>query len=188
MRIGRVRKYGGKTIATTHRLRLTARLEAEGLHEFAYSADMSKRYGYAHIWGSGELVLWLMFNPGTGESENRRRNTFERCKSWSKAWGYGGLLIGNLFATRTKSAKLLAASDQRADPLNEQAVRYLQAKAEETIVAWGGKAKRLSFAGEIVNAKCLGVTADGSPRHPLYVRRQSVRTPWPVVTNHAPVA
>jgi hypothetical protein len=112
--------------------------EADGLHMFMYSRDESRRYAYSLTWAEDQNhILWVMLNPGTGETEGRRRNTFERCKKWSRSMGYGGMIFGNVFSLRSKSAKDLLTLSHSTDTLNEHALNFLSKLAPETIVAWG---------------------------------------------------
>jgi hypothetical protein len=153
-------------------------------HVFVYSSDKSRRYAYSLTWSANQHhVLWVMLNPGTGETENRRRPTFERCKLWSKSMGYGGLLFGNVFSLRSKSARELLKLQHGPDSVNEQALLLLSNIAPETIVAWGNhgakseQPKRLN--GIIKNPKCFGYTRTGQPRHPLYVPQNTKLVSWP---------
>jgi hypothetical protein len=155
----------------------------DGQHAFVYSADGSRRYAYSLTWAPEKPhILWIMLNPGTGETEGRRRNTFERCKQWSHSFGYGGLLFGNLFSLRSKSAKALLALPNPPDPLNEHALIFLSKLAPETIVAWGGHGARSDRSNSLhrllVNPKCLGYTKSGQPRHPLYVAGCTSLVEW----------
>ncbi len=174
--------------ATQHELLFKRDSAVGGVgHEYVYSHDRTKRYAYVQTWDASKpLVLWVMLNPGTGDTEVRRRPTLERCKRWSSQWDFGGLLIGNLFATRTKYAKELVKQGEESDPLNEAALRMLRATATETVVAWGSKGRHLdrarTMAPLLSGAACLGRTSSGEPRHPLYVPIGIVRTPW---SNHA---
>ena len=170
--------------AASHKLLFKPENPTQGtVHEYAYSQDMTKRYAYSQTWDiSKPKILWVMLNPGTGETEVRRRNTLERCKLWSMDWGFGGLLIGNVFATRTKSAKDLSNLGKEQDLLNESALRLLRTLASETVVAWGGKGRLQDRAKQLApllgGATCLGFTANGEPRHPLYVPKATNRTRW----------
>ena len=115
----------------------TAIQETDGQHVFLYSKNKDRRYAYSLTWTHGQShILWVMLNPGTGETENRRRNTFERCKQWSRAMGYGGMIFGNVFSLRSKSAKDLLALGPGPEAINEYALTYLSQLAPETIVAW----------------------------------------------------
>jgi hypothetical protein len=55
----------------------------EGLPErYLYSPDMAYRYGFGRWWGDQDLAttdLWVLLNPATGDTEQRRRPTLERC-------------------------------------------------------------------------------------------------------------
>ena len=157
----------------------------DGQHLFVYSNDKRRRYAYSLTWApKGHHLLWVMLNPGTGESEGRRRNTFERCRHWSQTLGFGGLLFGNVFSIRSKSARELLSLKSAPDPLNDEALLMLSGLAQQTIVAWGNhgaKSERpLQLAATLKEAKCFGYTQSGQPRHPLYVRGDTDLVPWPL--------
>jgi hypothetical protein len=156
----------------------------DGQHIFVYSHDQSRRYAYSLTWAARQgHLLWVMLNPGTGESEGRRRSTFERCKEWSKSMGYGGLLFGNVFSQRSKSARDLLTLRPGPDTLNDHALSLLSNIAPETIVAWGSHGAKSEQAKQLRaslrNPKCFGYTKNGQPRHPLYVRKGTPLVTWP---------
>lgn len=157
--------------------------DPDGHHAFLYSEDKSRRYAYLLTWDEkSPHLLWVMLNPGTGETEGRRRNTFERCKRWSISMGYGGLLFGNVFSLRSKSAKELLRLPSQPDDLNEHALRFLSGLAADTIVAWGNHGARFdrpqTLRGLLANPKCFGRTKSGQPRHPLYVPGDAKLLHW----------
>ena len=170
--------------AAARRLLFQENCSPEGYEqEYVYSRDMTNRYAYRLSWdASRPFVLWVMLNPGTGETEQRRRNTLERCKAWSRSWGYGGLLIGNAFSARTKSAKHLAAVIEPSNPLNDEALMLLSQLATETVAAWGCGGSRFHRSHDmqrlLLKPKCLGTTKSGEPRHPLYVTASTVLVEW----------
>ena len=143
-----------------------------GRNCFMYSLDKSRRYAYSLTWDQSlPHVLWVMLNPGTGETEGRRRNTFERCKKWSIEQGYGGLIFGNVFSLRSKSAEDLLRLQYSEDELNSIALSFLTNLASDTIVAWvnhGAKSHLPESLRETLpNARCFGLTKTSQPRHPL---------------------
>lgn len=157
--------------------------DSDGTHLFLYSSDKTRRYAYALTWApASSHLLWVMLNPGIGESEGRRRNTFERCKAWAHEMGYGGLLFGNVFSIRTKSAKELLQQPHRSDALNDHALELLSGLASETIVAWGNHGAKfdrpLALRKLLSSPKCLGLTKAGQPRHPLYVPARTPLVAW----------
>lgn len=122
--------------------------DQDGQHVFVYSNNKNHRYAYSLSWSpTEEHILWVMLNPGTRESEGRRRNTFERCKQWSKSLGFGGLLFGNVFSQRSKSAKELLKLQLGPDPLNDEALVLLSSSAPRTIVAMGKPWCKIEQAG-----------------------------------------
>ena len=127
-------------------------------------------------------MLWVMLNPGIGETEKQRRNTLERCIRWSREWGHGGLLFGNVFTVRTNSARALLAHPQEVDQMNLDALKMLRSLASEAIVAWGSSVRNPLLVGTIIGilgeAKCLGHTQQGQPRHPLHVANSVTPEPW----------
>ena len=174
-----------ETFASRHRLPPPLVVsDSDGMHAFLYSTDKTRRYAYALTWDlSKPNVLWVMLNPGTGETEGRRRNTFERCKKWSKEQGYGGLVFGNVFSLRSKSAKdLLRLPYADDDGLNGVALSFLSDFAKDIIVAWGNHGAKsklpVSLREWLSGAKCFGFTKNGQPRHPLYVAASTPLADW----------
>lgn len=150
---------------------------------FLYSMDKSRRYAYSLTWDSAlPPVLWVMLNPGTGETEGRRRNTFERCKKWSVEQGYGGLIFGNVFSLCSKSARDLLRLQLSEDALNRSALSFLSRLSSDTIVAWGNHGAKSnmpeSLRGVSPNARCFGLTEMLQPRHPLYVPASTPLVEW----------
>lgn len=157
--------------------------DEDGQHVFVYSHDQSRRYAYALSWATDQPhLLWVMLNPGTGEAEGRRRNTFERCKRWTREQGYGGLMFGNVFSLRTRSARDLLKMSEPADDLNHEALELLSTLASGTIVAWGNHGARsdrpAALHGKLVQPCCFGLTLAGQPRHPLYVAKDTPLQAW----------
>jgi hypothetical protein len=173
-----------RRFAHEHELQTIERVpDADGRHLFVYSRDQTRRYAYSLSWDDNlDHVLWTMLNPGTGETEERRRNTFERCKRWSLSMGYGGMIFGNVFSLRSKSAKELLKLDPSPDALDEDALVFLSRLAPQTIVAWGNHGAKSdrpsSLVGLLSDAKCFGYTKKGQPRHPLYVANKTPLAPW----------
>jgi hypothetical protein len=139
----------------------------------------SYRYRLSREWdtftGAG-TVLWVMLNPSTADA-SLDDPTIRRCLGFSKAWGFAGLLVGNLFALRSKDPKDIG---KHPDPIGPKNDRHLREMAEScyvsmVVVAWGANVDpyRAAAVCDILRPHasiyCLGRTKDGSPRHPLYV-------------------
>lgn len=137
--------------------------------------------------GRGPIVF-VMLNPSTADAE-LDDPTIRRCRGFANREAATRLVVVNLFAYRaTKPADLELAADP-VGPLNDA---HLLAALDETraggrvVAAWGaqprarahGLAFRAMAADLGVELYALGLTADGSPRHPLYVRGNAKPVPF----------
>lgn len=170
--------------AKQHRLTIDIQRVENAVQASVYSRDKTYRYAFARCWRDQDpLWLWVGLNPGTGDTEQRRRPTLERCVAWSTGWAAGGLLIANLFGARSKTPKALRSMQDPTGPHNDAALSALSAMAESTVVAWGGRSTFVSNRARAVvpilkDPRCLGTTAGGQPRHPLYVASKTLLRPW----------
>jgi len=145
---------------------------------YVYSSDMRCRYVFQRRWAVAskpvlDTVVWVLLNPGTGDTDGRRRRTLDRCLSWSRRWGYASLTIVNLFAFRATDPKRLRVAEDPVGPENDETVRRVTAGATRVVVAWGNDGILLGRGGQVARMLreplCLGVTRRGQPLHPLYV-------------------
>lgn len=153
------------------------------------SEDGLYRYDLWRRWGGGPWVLWVMLNPSTADAEVDDPTT-RRCVGFSKAWGYGGMAIVNLFAYRATSPAELAKAPDPRGPLNMQTIEHWLVfdEVELVVAAWGASWAKVPHARlnvEWLASKAghdmvsLGTTKAGHPRHPLYVRGDQTPTRWP---------
>ena len=134
------------------------------------------RYRYA-LWrewdASRPTVLFVALNPSTAD-HRRDDPTIRRCIGFSREWGFGALVVANLFAFRTPYPNLLRAERDPVGPRNDRWIRRLVYEAGLVVAAWGANGDYLRRASHIADrlgdCHALGVTRSGAPRHPLYVR------------------
>lgn len=142
------------------------------------SEDGKYRYTLSRTWDNAKPILtWIMLNPSTADAE-QDDPTIRRCINFSKAWGYGGIVVVNLFAFRATDPKKLPSSYEDAIGIENDGVISINTLARDIVCAWGsngslhGRAykvtKHLIASGKTLH--CLGFTKDGSPKHPLYVK------------------
>lgn len=127
---------------------------------------------------------FIGLNPSTAD-ERYNDPTIRRCIRFAMDWGYGSLLMLNIFAFRATDPKDMKAEGQNAiGPLNNEYLRMACREADMPIAAWGihgAFLDRGNHVRELVHPavlRCLGVTKDGSPRHPLYLRRDTRPIMW----------
>lgn len=147
-------------------------------HEYGavVSGDGLYRYRLWRYWGDGERMAWIMRNPSTADA-TLDDPTIRRCTSFARREGYDGIEVLNLYALRCTKPKHLLDHPDPEGPDNQR--HWDEVLSDHNIgmvvAAWGAArpkhcppstAGRLWFTG---GWYCLGKTADGYPRHPLYV-------------------
>lgn len=132
----------------------------------------SFRYELRRVWDeSRPLVLVVGLNPSTADAEIED-NTSQVCINYAKRWGYGGLLLGNLFAFRsTDQASLFKVADP-VGPDNDVALERLQDQAALVVCAWSASGSYMqrdqAVLGKLRDPHCLVKLKSGHPGHPLY--------------------
>ncbi len=142
------------------------------------SSDEKYRYLSVRQWDANLPKLgWVMLNPSTADAENDDP-TIRRCIGFAKDWGYGAIIVGNLFAFRATNPKeLLKASSPSGDD-NEFHLQSIFDSCEKVVCAWGAFAPKVyeydymaSKVREFGRRYALGYTKQCEPIHPLYVSK-----------------
>jgi len=147
-----------------------------------FSPDRKFRYFLTRTWdANAPLVAFICLNPSTAD-EFHDDPTVRRCLAYARDWGYGGLLVANLFALRTTDPRGLRKVHDPVGPDNDTWIKRAAARSDLCIAAWGNGG-RLHGRGRIVrnmlpHLHCLGVNHSGEPAHPLYLPRG--RRPFPL--------
>ena len=144
------------------------------------SADGEYRYLLRRRWAFGPAMVFLMLNPSTADADNDDP-TIRRCIGFARDRGFGAVEVGNLFALRATDPTVMKRHAKPIGPDNNDHLMAMMVKAAgdqaPVIAAWGCHGTHLRRAQRVVELsangqplQCLGVTKDGHPRHPLYVR------------------
>lgn len=150
-----------------------------------FSADRAYRYSLtrevAPLTGEG-TVAFVGLNPSTAD-ETLDDPTIRRCIGFARSWGFARLKMVNLYAFRATDPKVMLAVEDPVGPDNDHVLSLVFGGSELVIAAWGvnAKADRLTSFAETFRGwplHCLGVTKDGFPRHPLYVRGDTTPQPF----------
>lgn len=134
------------------------------------------QYVLVRRWSDATPLVVCMLNPSTADNQVNDP-TIVRLIGRAVRGGYGGLVVVNLLARRAKDPQDLAAHFDTVGPLNDLVISEVIAKTGTVVVGWGAHpmaAGRTAWMLQIlavvgVDVLCLGVTAGGHPRHPLYV-------------------
>lgn len=166
-----------------------------------FSADRRYRYTLWRDWENGVLftpksivrawtyAMFIGLNPSTADEMNDDP-TIRRCIGFAKRWGYGALMMTNLFAFRATDPQVMM---EESKPIGDENDRWLLATAREAgvvVAAWGVKGQFMGRDKEVMkllsNLECLGVTAGGFPQHPLYFPYGENLKPYPRLSASAP--
>ncbi len=136
------------------------------------SPDGLYRYDLTRQWSTRPLLAWVGLNPSRADAY-LDDPTIRRCVGFSKRWGYGSMVMLNLFALRSTDPTALLTHWDPTGPENWIYLDKWLYRAARVVVAWGTFAHRipnrlilpaLPFGKHLW---CLGKNQDGSPRHPL---------------------
>jgi hypothetical protein len=162
------------------------------------------RYSLLRVWDPAlPSVLFLGMNPSTADARTNDP-TIRRCLGFAAGWGFGSLVMCNLFAYRATDPAVMArdwlGGRDIVGPEHDLLLAHLARLACQVVVAWGSVSQhprvfqpavrtRIGQVLQLLGAGvppdpglpivCLGRCADGQPRHPLYVKGDAERAPWP---------
>ena len=140
-----------------------------GLYRYELHREWDKKKG---------KVLFIMLNPSTADGDKDDLTTI-RCINFAKKWGYGGLMIGNIYPFRAKRPKDLRKwiKDDSVDiklwAPNFDHVEDMVQQADLVVCAWGcnhkGIPKWIAEMPFYSQYFCyLELCDDGiTPKHPL---------------------
>lgn len=155
-----------------------------------FSACGRFRYSLEHVMEPDlprRQIMWIGLHASLID-EVERDPTLRRIQAFSSRLGFTAFVVTNLFALRTSRTLELATATDPVGPENDATLRSV-AKASDTIVAcWGSNGalrKRDDEVTQILRTatskplQSLSRNGDGSPKHPLYVRWDTVLTAYP---------
>ncbi len=142
-----------------------------------FDATGAYRYALTRRWrSSGRQVAFVLLNPSTADAE-RDDPTIRRCIGFARAWGFAAVEVVNLFAFRATEPAGLRRAPRPVGPENDSYLLAAQDRADELVLAWGihgawlerDRAVLALLSAQAARPKCLGLTREGHPRHPLYL-------------------
>lgn len=176
------------------------------MNGIAGSAEISAcgryRYELRRTWDTRlRPVSFVMLNPSTADAAEDDP-TIRRCIGFARSWGFGELRVYNLFALRAKDPRALADAAEYATkrgrydegPVGPDNDTWLVKACECRMVvcAWGSLYFAFHRAVVVTSMfqallaspaelRCLGINADGMPKHPLYLRGDAKPVPFKMV-------
>lgn len=150
-----------------------------------FSSCKKYRYQLKRIWDKSKpTVTFIGLNPSTAD-ETKDDPTIRRCIGYAKKWGFGGLIMANVFAYRSTDPKKLKEINNPVGNLNGMWILKSAFDSDLTIAAWGTHGallNRTEFMRNFgIELHVLGLTKEGHPKHPLYLKQNLI----PVLWDHA---
>ena len=148
----------------------------------SFSECRTWRYSLSRELAGDGVVAFAGLNPSTAD-EAHDDPTIRRCIGFAREWGFGRLDVVNLYAFRAGHPPDLWAAHDPVGPENDRVLAQVLDRAGLVIAAWGmhARADRLIELAAVLGGRplhALGVTKNGAPRHPLYVRADARPTPY----------
>jgi hypothetical protein len=155
--------------------------------EYGAIFDVNGRYRYS-LWRAWSAyhprITFILLNPSTA-NEYKNDPTIRRCIGFARAWNFGSMEVVNLFAYRaTDYRKLFKVQD----PIGELNNRFLMQAVERcstVVLGWGTRGtlhardrQVMSLLAGRNDVYCLGITKDGQPSHPLYIKGDTNLEPF----------
>ena len=144
------------------------------------------RYLLWRRWDAAKPVAnFLMLNPSTAD-EVKLDPTCARARDYAERWGYGTLIVTNIFAFRNTNPNAMKAAKDPVGPGNDAAILKAASQSAIVVCAWGNHGQFLGRSKEILKklkAKNIGLhtlrlNGNGEPAHPLYLPGKLTPTSW----------
>ena len=143
------------------------------IREAEFSIDKKERYSLKREWDkSKNKILYIMLNPSLADDKNDDP-TIRRLINFTKKFNYGGFLVGNIFTKITPNPKEIDKSKGMSDKNFEKLLNLIN-KVDQIVYAWGNSVEEPQLLKELIlSPKCFGKNLNGTPKHPLYLPKNS---------------
>jgi len=135
------------------------------------------RYLLWRCWDESKPAAnFLMLNPSTAD-EFKLDPSCTRARNYAERWGFGALLVTNIFAWRSTDPALLKVVKNPVGRGNDAAIVNAAKEAKLVVCAWGEHGEHRGRGAEVreilrkkkIPLHFLRLNASGHPAHPLYL-------------------
>lgn len=148
----------------------------------SFSDCRKYRYALWRIWDRAKpLAMFIGLNPSTAD-ENKPDPTITRVRDFAASWGFGGFYMMNLFAYITAYPEELLSPYANVGE-NDFWLNDISKKCSKIFYVWGNFKVAEDRSKEILDrfpeGYALVINKNGSPRHPLYVKANTIPLKYP---------
>jgi hypothetical protein len=112
------------------------------------------RYRLVRVWDSHKPRLGVVGHSWSTTNEWRSDATVRRCIGFARAWGYGGIDIGNLFGLQAADPRKLGSVADPIGPDNDAHLAAMCSDNDLIVLAWGPMRVRTAHARSL---ECCGI-------------------------------
>jgi len=151
-----------------------------------FSACRRWRYLLWRRWDASQPAAnFLMLNPSTAD-ERQLDPSCTRARNYAERWGYGALVVTNLFGWRATDPREMKAARDPVGRGNDAAIVRAARASALVVCAWGNHGAHLGRAGKVwelltsnkIGLHILRMNGAGEPAHPLYLPGSLQATSW----------
>jgi hypothetical protein len=154
----------------------------------AFSSCRRWRYLLWRRWDEEKPAAnFLMLNPSTAD-ETKLDPTCSRARNYAERWGYGALIVTNVFAFRETSPLKMKQAPDPVGAGNDAAIVRAAKESAIVVCAWGNHGVFLERSSRVRallkerSLHVLRVNANGEPAHPLYLPGGLKAISWEAVS------
>ena len=140
-----------------------------------FSACRRWRYLLWRRWDETKpSANFLMLNPSTAD-EVKLDPSCTRARLYAERWGYGALIVTNLFGWRATDPDEMRAVRDPVGRGNDRAILAAAREAAIVVCAWGNHGAHLARSAHVrkllegTKLHVLRMNGSGEPAHPLYL-------------------
>ena len=147
-----------------------------------FSSDGRYRYVLRREWNAHSPgVLFIGLNPSTADA-SRNDPTIRRLIGFAHRWGYGHLVVANLYAYCTPYPGTLFQCAEPVGKENDRWLSHLVKQYKTTVLIYGNQARKgdrhLVLLPMVPQPYCIRISKAGMPMHPLYLPYTSEPIPF----------
>src|SRR5258705_418308 len=150
----------------------------------AFSPCRKWRYLLWRQWDPKKPAAnFLMLNPSTAD-EVKLDPTCSRARDYAERWGYGALIVTNIFSFRNTNPNKMKAAKDPVGPGNDAAIVRAARQSALVVCAWGNHGAFMARSARVrallkdQKLFALRVNANGEPAHPLYLPGSLTPSAW----------
>jgi hypothetical protein len=137
-----------------------------------FSRDKTRRFFLMRRWAIGPTVLAVGLNPSIA-STTQDDPTLRRLVRLLDAHGFGAVMLLNLWSQIAVQPSKVIRTEGRWTVSDWRRFHRITSRTDARLWMWGANGRRHPDVQDViasdVDALCFGVTAEGMPKHPLYL-------------------